>query len=55
MNIVSSHLTRASARKVSKKGQKVIKAGIFANGSFGLYRPGFHTGPVIITVWHIVE
>ena len=54
MEIISSHLTREDARKSLKSGEKVIKAGTFVNGSFGLYRHGNHEGLVLIHVWHIV-
>jgi hypothetical protein len=54
MEIISSHLTREDARKSLKFGEKIIKAGTFVNGSFGLYRHGNHEGLVLIHVWHIV-
>ena len=53
--IVSSHISRSEARKNKKPGQKIIKAGLFSNGSFGLYKPGYHVKPVLINVWHIIQ
>jgi len=53
-SIVSSHLTRSMARASKKAGQKVVKAGTFASGSFGLYSPRHGYGD-LITVWHVVQ
>jgi len=60
-DIIRSYASREKARKSLRPGEKVVRAGVFANGSFGLYAPLRSCGlPVggpnpMITVWHIVK
>lgn len=54
LRVRSSFLTRREAAAYAKKvNGKVLRAGAFANGSFGLYsrRQGEH----LINVWHVQE
>lgn len=59
-DIIRSYTSRQAARDSLKKGERVVRAGTFANGSFGLYAPLRSCGiPVggpnpLITVWHVV-
>lgn len=62
LDILSSHTSREVARKEAKRiGGKVVRAGTFANGSFGLYARvksnGLWVGGSnsLISVWHVVK
>ena len=59
--IISSHTSREAAREAAKKSNgRVIRAGRFCNGSFGLYARLKENGQYVggcnpmITVWHVV-
>ena len=61
-DIISSWTSRSAARAEAKRRKgRVVRAGTFANGSFGLYarqKPnGLYYGGCnpLITVWHVVK
>jgi hypothetical protein len=61
-DIISSHRSRSAARAACKRGQRVIRAGRFGNGRFGLFAPLKANGQPVggrpdpqIVVWHVVK
>ena len=63
-DIISSHLTRREARESASRSERVVLAGRFGSGSFGLYvRERVNSDGCIIpidghkniTVWHVVS